>query len=179
MGLKKMLWTAGWWFKGLIFKIDSELQFNDTANPEIDSSGGPFVWLVKTNTSSTFILEDKVTGEKILKIDSDSKTATLLAAYSGVGFDSNKITFTAQSANYNANANDWIDMTTGATDKTNTFPASPAVDDIIKVSKADAGAGNVIQDGNGKNINGAATDTIVGQYTTKTYQYNGTEWRKF
>jgi hypothetical protein len=73
---------------------------------------------------------------------------------------------TAQSINYNAVANDLVLMTTGASDKTVTLNASPTKDDIVGVSKADSGTGNVITDGNGNNINGSATTTIKKQYTT-------------
>lgn len=90
-----------------------------------------------------------------------------------------KIKFTAKSANYNAIASDLIDMTTGAIGKIVYFPLVPVKDDLIKVTKADAGAGAITVDGNGKNINGSATDVINNQYTFVSYQYNGTEWRKF
>ena len=85
---------------------------------------------------------------------------------------------TAQSTNYNAVANDLVLMTTGASDKTVTLNASPTKDDIVGVSKADSGAGNVITDGNGNNINGSTTTTIKKQYTTVIYQYDGSEWVK-
>jgi hypothetical protein len=68
-------------------------------------------------------------------------------------------------------------MTAGASDKTVTLPITPNANDFIEVCKADSGAGNVIIDGNGKNINGANTKTITVQYTAISLQYNGTEWR--
>lgn len=85
--------------------------------------------------------------------------------------------FTIQSTNYNAVNGDYVDMTTGATNKTVTFPAGPILDDIIDVAKADSGAGNVIADGNGNNINGFSTVTLNAQYQSLTFQFNGTEWR--
>ena len=82
------------------------------------------------------------------------------------------------SANHNAIANQLVLMTTGATDKTVTFPASPIKDDIIEVSKRDLAAGNCIVDGNGNLINGLATDTIQFQNTSNTYHFDGTNWIK-
>jgi len=36
MGLRTILKTAGHWLKGSIVKVDSEIQFDTTTNPEID-----------------------------------------------------------------------------------------------------------------------------------------------
>lgn len=179
MGLKKRISDAGWHFWGLIFKIDSELRMKITSNPSLDTTGGGWVHTIKTAIAATFQIYDNVTGESIIKIDADTKIVTAHSNYKAVGFDSNKITFTAQIANYTAKANDWVDMTTGATDKITLFPLVPNINDIVKVSKADADIGIAIQDGNGKLINGNPTDLISNQYTVISYQYNGTEWRKF
>lgn len=83
-----------------------------------------------------------------------------------------------KSVDYDAVANDFVLMTTGATDKTVTLPASPAKDDIIGVSKRDSDSGNIIIDGNGNNINGDPTDIIQYKNTAWTYQFSGNEWIK-
>ena len=85
-------------------------------------------------------------------------------------------TTTAQSSNYSAVANDFVLMTTGATDKTVTFPATPVKDDVIAVKKVDAGVGGVILDGNGNNIDALATKTIFSFLTSYTAQFDGAEW---
>ena len=37
MGLRIVIKTAGHWFKGLIFKVDTEIQFGTTTNPFLAS----------------------------------------------------------------------------------------------------------------------------------------------
>jgi hypothetical protein len=54
--------------------------------------------------------------------------------------------------------------------------ATPVTGQIHVLSKATAG-NTLTLDGNGKNINGAATQPLTVQYTSYTVQYNGTEWR--
>lgn len=165
--------------KGDFLQVDDEIKFVSTANPELDTEGGNFLHKLKTAVTTALRWRDDTKGQDIITVDTLNDIVTANNTdYSFVGFGSN-IAFTIQSTNYNAVADDWVDMTTGATNKTVTFPATPSTDDRIKVSKADAGAGNVDIAGNGNNINGSATDLITSQYTVVTYQYNGTEWRKY
>jgi len=103
-----------------------------------------------------------------------------------------------KSANYNVKAyDDVVFMTTGATNKTVTlgyvqigFLESTVVLNIntvdttleygkqITIKKVDSGAGNVIIDGNGALIDGAATITLTTQYESVTLQWDGTNWNK-
>jgi hypothetical protein len=103
-----------------------------------------------------------------------------------------------KSANYNVKAyDDVVFMTTGATNKTVTlaytqieFLESSTVLNIndvettleygkqITIKKVDSGAGNVIVDGNGALIDGAATITLTTQYESVTLQWDGTNWNK-
>ena len=103
-----------------------------------------------------------------------------------------------KSANYNVKAyDDVVFMTTGATNKTVTlsygqigFLESSVVLNIndvettleygkqITIKKVDSGAGNVIIDGNGALIDGAATITLTTQYESVTLQWDGTNWNK-
>ena len=72
-----------------------------------------------------------------------------------------------------------IDVTTGATDKIVTLPLlSASLGREITLSKADAGAGNVVADGNGsETINGSLTNNITSRYESKTYVGFPSEWR--
>lgn len=54
------------------------------------------------------------------------------------------------------------------------FPAAPLISKIIVVMNYSGG--NNTLDGNGKNINGSATVSILDQEVHK-YIYNGTQWR--
>ena len=54
--------------------------------------------------------------------------------------------------------------------------AAPATGQIHVLSKATAG-NTLTLDGNGKTVNGAATQALTVQYSSLTVQYNGTEWR--
>ncbi len=89
-----------------------------------------------------------------------------------------KVRSTAQSTNYTAIANDIVEMTTGASDKTVTLPpAASNVDAIIHVNKADSGSGKVIVDGNASElINGELTQAILSQHTSLHLYCNGTRW---
>jgi len=101
-----------------------------------------------------------------------------------------------KSANYNVMAyDDVVFMTTGATNKTvtlaysqigflessiilniNTVDTTLEYGKQITIKKVDSGAGNVIIDGNGALIDGAATYTIYTQYDSVTLQWDGTNW---
>jgi len=184
MAKNKIEKSDGHYLAGTEVTVDTEINFVNTSNPEIDTTGGSFIWKLITAVASAWKLRDDTKGQDIITIDSSTDTVTANATdYTFVGFGAasaaTAIVFTIESTSYNAVAFDWVDMTTAGTGKTVTFPASPVADDIIKVSKADSGVGVITVDGNGKNINGAANDTINSQYTIVSYQYNGTEWRKF
>jgi len=86
MGLRTILKTAGHWLKGSIVKVDSEIQFDTTTNPEIDSTGGDFVWQTKTTSASSWKLRDPGTLEEILITDTSAKTFTLHTNYTANGF---------------------------------------------------------------------------------------------
>jgi hypothetical protein len=103
-----------------------------------------------------------------------------------------------KSANYNVKAyDDVVFMTTGATNKTVTLAYTQIgflesttilnINDVettleygkqITIKKVDSGAGNVIIDGNGALIDGAATITLTTQYESVTLQWDGTNWNK-
>ena len=86
MGLRTILKTAGHWLKGSIVKVDSEIQFDTVTNPEIDSTGGDFVWNTKTTSASSWKLHDPGTSEDILTTDTSAKTLTLHSNYAALGF---------------------------------------------------------------------------------------------
>ena len=158
-------------------EVEDEIKFKNTSNPFLSTIGGGFIWNIITNLITAWVLRDATKGIDIITVDTVNDRFILDPLYTPIGFGG--ILFTLQSTNYNANSGDWVDMTTGATDKTITFPASPVINDAVKISKADVGVGNIIIDGNGNNINGIATDLITSQYTVVTYQFNGVEWRKY
>lgn len=88
MGLRTILKTAGHWLKGSIVKVDSEIQFDTTTNPEIDSTGGDFVWNAKTASADSWKLRDPGTLEDIIAVDTQTlvKTLTLHPNYTANGF---------------------------------------------------------------------------------------------
>ena len=86
MALRTVLKTAGHWLKGLVFKVDREIQFDQTVNPEIDSTGGSFIWKTQTGNPTSWILKDDTTAEDILLVNSSAKTITLNSAYAPLGF---------------------------------------------------------------------------------------------
>jgi hypothetical protein len=86
MGLRTVIKTAGHWLKGLVFKVDREIQFDQTTNPEVDSSGGSFIWKTQTSNPTSWILKDGTTSENILLVNSSAKTITLNSNYAPIGF---------------------------------------------------------------------------------------------
>jgi len=90
MGLRTVIKTAGHWLKGLVFKVDREIQFDVTTNPEIDSTGGVFLWKTITNAFNSWRLRDDTAGEDIIAVDTQTgvKTLTLHPNYSAIGFNS-------------------------------------------------------------------------------------------
>ena len=86
MALRTVIKTAGHWLKGLVFKVDREIQFDVTTNPEIDSTGGSFIWKAQTSNPTSWKLRDDTTGEDILLLNTSAKSITLIAAYKAIGF---------------------------------------------------------------------------------------------
>jgi len=86
MGLRTIFKTAGHWLKGAIVKVDSEIQFDVTTNPEIDSTGGDFVWQTKTTSANSWKLHDPGASEDIITTDTSAKTLTLHSNYTTSGF---------------------------------------------------------------------------------------------
>jgi len=91
MGLRTILKTAGHWLKGSIVKVDSEIQFDTVTNPEIDSTGGNFVWNTQTSNANSWKLHDPgvIPTEDILIADTSAKTFTLHPNYTASGFSLN------------------------------------------------------------------------------------------
>lgn len=67
-----------------------------------------------------------------------------------------------------------VDATAGPVTIT-LFP-TPVIGTIITVKKIDSSANIVTNDGNGKNIDGQATQTISNQFTADKMTYDGTAW---
>jgi len=47
MAIHEINKPEGHYLKGDILQVDDEIRFKETANPEIDSSNGPFIWVTK------------------------------------------------------------------------------------------------------------------------------------
>lgn len=95
MGLKKFFNTAGFWVKGLIFKVDQEIQFNVTANPEIDTQGGGFTWKTITNVLTSWKMRDAVKGQDIIVVDTVNDRVSILPPYQALGFIGEKLSAVA------------------------------------------------------------------------------------
>jgi hypothetical protein len=84
-------------------------------------------------------------------------------------------------ADYAVGVNDrFIDATGGTNGITCTLPESPIDGQTHQFCKADAGAGAITIDGNGKNINGTPFIAIISQYASLKIVYvaGAGEWRK-
>jgi hypothetical protein len=70
-----------------------------------------------------------------------------------------------------------VNRSTGSA-TTITLPASPTSGEIkiIKDGKGDAATNNITIQGNGKNIDGTATQVINVNYGAFSLAYNGTQW---
>lgn len=138
------------------------------ANTASNVGGGEGVFKQKVGVNLEF--KSLVAGSNVSLV-SGADTITINSA------NGTSTVFTNQNADYLAIAGNYVNMTTGATDKTVTLPAVPVKDDIIDVTKADSAIGRVRIDGNGFNINGETDALITRQYTSLTLQFDGTEWR--
>lgn len=73
----------------------------------------------------------------------------------------------------------FVTVNTGSA-RTINLPPAPSTGEIhtIKDATGTSNTNNVTIQGNGNNIDGAATQTISTAYGTKTFVYNGTEWNQ-
>jgi len=104
--------------------------------------------------------------------------ATPTSALIHVDVTSSPTTLTAPASGQELLANIFT-STIGAASTIN-LPAAPSTDSRITVKDVDgtAGAGNSITvQGNGNNIDGAASALINSNYASLTFHYNGTQWR--
>ena len=67
-----------------------------------------------------------------------------------------------------------VDVTANST--TQTLEATPATSRKVRIFCPASNTSTTI-DGNGKNVNGAATFAVTGAYAVIDLEYNGTEWR--
>lgn len=113
--------------------------------------------------------------------DGENVEASFKLSTVGVGLPG-KIAYGIANLTFSASAQDitkyftTVDSTGGNT--TVNLPASPEDGDTYVVTKSVA-SNNVVVEGNGKNINGASSETLVSLDTTWVFTYNGTEWRAY
>ena len=74
---------------------------------------------------------------------------------------------------------DFILVSTGATTRTITLPASPPEGKVYHIKKIDSGIGLVTIDGNGNNIDDDATPDITAQYESFSIVFGNSEWNVF
>ena len=88
MAQRKVNKTEGHYLAGDKVTFDDELNFVTTANPEIDSQGGGFLWRTITNVINSWRLRDDIAGDDILAVDTRTavKTVTLHPSYTAIGF---------------------------------------------------------------------------------------------
>ncbi len=175
MGLRTILKTAGHWLKGSIVKVDSEIQFDTTTNPEIDSTGGDFVWNTQTSSANSWKLRDPGTTEDIIITDTDTKTFTLHSSYTASGFY--KFNTIAKAINYTAVDNDFVLVTTGVSTINITLPSAAIANQQISVKKIDAAVGIVdILTFGAETIDGNSNQQLADQYAVITLISDGSEW---
>jgi len=175
MGLRTILKTAGHWLKGSIVKVDSEIQFDVTSNPEIDSTGGDFVWKTRTTSTSSWKLNDPGTAEDIIITDTSAKTLTLHSNYTSVNF--NHLTTLTTSISYTAVNNDVVLATAGAGGITISLPDATGNDNWkITVMMVDAGPGQVTINTIAGNINGGPASVLLNPQNVSTLISNGGDW---
>jgi hypothetical protein len=81
MALRKITKTAGHWLAGLIFKVDQEIQFDTTANPEMDTTGGAFIWKTITSNIASWKLRDNTKGQDIIAVDTSADEIDIPSPY--------------------------------------------------------------------------------------------------
>ena len=86
------------------------------------------------------------------------------------------ITSVSVTADYTANASDFVLVSTGAFTRVISLPTSPVKDDVIFVSKVDSSEGQVVIEGGTKNINGKPIQTLNYQFEVTQLHYTGSQW---
>jgi hypothetical protein len=81
MALRKVFKAAGHYLAGNLFKVDREIQFDETTNPEIDSQGGSFIWKILSNTVVGWRLRDDIKGQDAFVIDTTNDKVTVPSPY--------------------------------------------------------------------------------------------------
>lgn len=85
--------------------------------------------------------------------------------------------FSTETSNFALNDFDTtylVDASSGVV--TATLNATPRDGDTVTIKKIDSSSNNVIINGNGNNIDGAATQTITAQYDSFTIGYDSGQW---
>lgn len=171
--MKKIINDDGWWHSGGVVKVDSEIQFDTTTNPEIDSTGGGFIWKIKTAIINAWKLRDDTKGTDILSIDTN--TDTIETKYHTI--ITNEVTqITFADSPYTASWGD--DLEVNSTSGAVTINLPTAVDNNgkwIYITKIDSTANDITVDANStETINGSTTLTLSTQWETKIFKSNGT-----
>lgn len=178
MGLRTILHTSGHWLKGLVVKVDSEIKFDTTTTPIIDTStgvGDGFTWSIMTNKALAWKITDLTKVTNVLSINSITDTVTLHPSYKGVGFNTKNITLTPTSPYTATNQNVIMwDCTSG--NKVVQLPAS-SLGFTVTVKKIDSSANTITLTPTGaQTIDGAANLVISTQYKSVTLIGDGLVW---
>lgn len=124
-------------------------------------------------------------------LDRDDFTPPVIAPPAGVGWRLVTVTqtpntvyyywergtgFSSESANFVVGVDETylVDATGG--NVTATLNATPRDGDTVTIKKVDSSGNTVIIDGNGNNVDGAATQTITSQYDSFTLGFDGGQW---
>jgi hypothetical protein len=89
MALKDFFNLDGWWWKGNKIKVDKEIEFDEKANPEIDTNTGAtngFVWKIKNAVIQSWKIRNEDTGEDVFVVNTSTKTVNIIPPYKAEGF---------------------------------------------------------------------------------------------
>jgi hypothetical protein len=130
-----------------------------------------------TATGALQVLNSLGTAGQVLTSNGDAALPSWQAGGGGGG--GGPIAITSVSANANVAQSDvFISVGSLTAAITLTFPASPAAGEYHDVKDADGAFStySVTVNGNGKNIDGAATFVMTANYGSNRFVYNGTKW---
>jgi len=172
----KIFRSAGHYLAGLVLKIDTELRFVNTNNPEITTFDS-FTWKLKTALINSFRITDLIKVQDVVNIDTLNDIVKLGDNYTPIGFDKKKIVFiaftgTSYVASFGEDIN--VDCTLGNVSIILPNPTLLNKGQSLSITKNDASV-NVV---NYSVVTGLilsnATPNVVSQYNSKTFISNGT-----
>jgi hypothetical protein len=163
--------------------LDADLTFAVTSNPELDTTGGSFIWKAQTANTTSWVLRDDTKGQDVMVLDTVNDTLTINAPYSLTTptLSSPVIQKVFADSPYTASWGEDIEVDCTGGNVIINYPTAVGNNGgTVSVMRIDASANTITVEPNGaETLNGAANTTINSQWDVLLVKSNGTNltWR--